>query len=45
MKKKKTRKKIRTRNPYAFSLGKLQYRKRIVLSKRRDAKPNLGMEE
>ena len=41
MQKKKTKRKARTRNPYATSLNKAQYQKRIVPSKKKDIKPEI----
>ena len=35
---------VARRNPHARSLGKAQYRKRIVPSKKRDIKPEIGNE-
>ena len=42
MKKKKAKRKARTRNPYATSLNKAQYQKRIVPSKKKGIKPEIG---
>jgi len=41
MQKKKTKRKARTRNPYATSLNKTQYKKKIVPNKKRNIKPEI----
>jgi hypothetical protein len=44
MEKKKIKRKVKTRNPYATSLNKAQYKKRIVPSKKKDIKPEIDYE-
>ncbi len=41
MQKKKTKQKATTRNPYATSLNKPQYKKKIVPNKKRNIKPEI----
>jgi len=41
MQKKKTKRKATTRNPYATSLNKTQYKKKIVPNKKRNIKPEI----
>ena len=45
MEKKKTKRKVKTRNPYATSLHKVQYKKRIVPNKRKNLKPEIDYEK
>ena len=45
MEKKKIKRKVKTRNPYATSLNKAQYKKRIVPSKKKDIKPEIDHEK
>jgi len=42
--KNKIKRRVKARNPYATSLAKAQYKKRIVPNKRRDIKPEIEHE-
>ena len=45
MQKKKTKHKVKTRNPYATSLNKVQYQKKIVPNKKKNLKPEIDQVE
>ena len=44
MEKKRIKRKVKTRNPYATSLNKMQYKKKIVPNKRKNLKPEIDYE-
>lgn len=42
--KNKIKRRVKSRNPFASSLAKAQYKKRVVPNKRRDIKPEIEHE-